>query len=65
MFVRWLVLFLWVLVGSMAQQLATRQLILDFEGGVAYLNGSPITLNPRPGCRMVAHFCRCGKWRGC
>ncbi len=33
-------------MGSMAQQLATRQLILDLEGGSAYLNGSPITLNP-------------------
>jgi mRNA-degrading endonuclease toxin of MazEF toxin-antitoxin module len=30
----------------MAQQLATRQLVLDLEGGLAYLNGSPIVLNP-------------------
>lgn len=46
MIVRWLVLLLWIAIGSMAQQLATRQLVLDFEGGLAYLNGSPITLNP-------------------
>lgn len=46
MIVRWLILFLWIAMASMAQQLATRQLILDFEGGLAYLNGSPITLNP-------------------
>ncbi|MER3552882.1 MAG: copper amine oxidase [Meiothermus sp.] len=31
-----------------AQQLATRQLILDLEGGVTYLNGAPVTLNPPP-----------------
>lgn len=43
---RWLVLLLWILMGSMAQQLATRQLVLDLEGGLAYLNGSPIILNP-------------------
>lgn len=43
---RWLVLLLWILMGSMAQQLATRQLVLDLEGGLAYLNGSPIVLNP-------------------
>lgn len=42
----WLVLLLWILMGSMAQQLATRQLVLDLEGGLAYLNGSPIILNP-------------------
>ncbi|WP_170148316.1 MULTISPECIES: stalk domain-containing protein [Meiothermus] len=44
--VRWFVLLLWIAVGASAQQLATRQLVLDFEGGLAYLNGSPITLNP-------------------
>lgn len=43
---RWFVLLLWIAVGASAQQLATRQLVLDLEGGLAYLNGSPITLNP-------------------
>jgi len=44
--VRWFVLLLWITAGAFAQQLATRQLVLDFEGGLAYLNGSPISLNP-------------------
>lgn len=33
---------------AQAQQLATRQLVLDLEGGVSYLNGAPVTLNPAP-----------------
>ncbi len=44
--VRWFVLLLWIIAGALAQQLATRQLVLDFEAGLAYLNGAPITLNP-------------------
>jgi len=44
--VRWFVLLLWIAVGAFAQPLAIRQLVLDLEGGGAYLNGLPITLNP-------------------
>lgn len=44
--VRWFVLLLWIAVGAFSQQLATRQLVLDLGGGLAYLNGSPIALNP-------------------
>lgn len=46
MVVRGFVLLLWLVVGAFAQQLATRQLVLDLEGGQTYLNGAPITLNP-------------------
>ncbi|GEM87611.1 hypothetical protein MGR01S_22360 [Meiothermus granaticius NBRC 107808] len=33
---------------SFAQPLATQQLIVDLEGGVSYLNGAPVSLNPAP-----------------
>jgi hypothetical protein len=33
---------------SFAQPLATRQLVVDLEGGVSYLNGTPVSLNPAP-----------------
>ena len=43
---RFFVLFAWLVVGAFAQQLTTRQLMLDLQRGQAYLNGRPIALNP-------------------
>ena len=43
---RFFVLFAWLALGAFAQQLTTRQLMLDLQREQAYLNGRPIALNP-------------------